>query len=116
MVFPITVMLMILNFSCLFLPLPHRLTTKYLPACLADISSWMARYHLKLNFDKTELLLIRHRISQIPELPVTVDGTTVTAYHSARKLGVVLDEQLDKEQVTAKSQSCSFLLYNIKKI
>ena len=62
----------------------------------------MARYHLKLNLDKTELLFIPHRTSPLPELSVTVYGTTVTASRSARNLGVVLDDQLDfKEQVAA---------------
>ena len=65
-----------------------------LPGCLADISSWMALHHLKLNLDKTELLYIPHRTSHLPELSVTVDGTTVTASRSARNLGVVLDDQL----------------------
>ena len=77
----------------------------------------MARYHLKLNLDKTELLYIPHRTSPLRELSVTVDGTTVTASHSARNLGVVLDDQLDfKEQVAATSRSCRFLLYNIRRI
>lgn len=36
---------------------------------------------------------------------------------SAKNMGVVLDDQLDiKEHVTAKSQSCRFLLYNIRRI
>ena len=40
-----------------------------------------------------------------------------TASRSARNLGVVLDDQLDfKEQVAAKSRSCRFLLYNIRRI
>ena len=74
-------------------------------------------YHLKLNLDKTELLYIPHRTSPLPELSVTVDGTTVTASRSARNLGVVLDDQLDfKEQVEAMSWSCRFLLYNIRRI
>ena len=68
---------------------------KKISASLADISSWMARYHLKLNLDKTEILYIPHRTSPLPELSVTVDGTTETASSSARNLGVVLDDQLD---------------------
>ena len=52
---------------------------KKISACLADITSWMARYHLKLNLDKTELLYIPHKTSPL-------DGTTVTASHSARNL------------------------------
>ena len=40
MVFPITVMLMILNFFCLSLPLPHRLRRKYLAAWLTTHHGW----------------------------------------------------------------------------
>ena len=103
----------------IFLSFPPSATqiNEKISACLADISSWMARYHLKLNLDKTELLYIPHRTSPLPELSVTVDGTTVTASRSARNLGVVLDDQLDfKEQVAATSRSCRFLLYNIRRI
>ena len=103
----------------LFLSFPPSATqvNEKISACLADISSWMARYHLKLNLDKTELLFIPHRTSPLPELSVTVDGKTVTASHSVRNLGVVLDDQLDfKEQVAATSRSCRFLLYNIRRI
>ena len=90
---------------------------KKISACLADISSWMARYHQKLNLDKTELLYIPHRTSPLPELSVHVDGTTVTASRSARNLGVVLDDQLEfKEQVVTTTRSCRFLLYNIRRI
>ena len=103
----------------LFLSFPPSATqvNEEISACLADISLWMARYHLKLNLDKTELLYIPHRTSPLPELSVTVAGTTVTASCSARNLGVVLDDQLDfKEQVVVMSWSCRFILYNIRRI
>ena len=67
--------------SQLFLSFPPSATqvNEKISACLADISSWMARYHLKLNLNKTELLFIPHRTSPLPELTVIVDGTKVTA-------------------------------------
>ncbi|XP_064191712.1 dual specificity mitogen-activated protein kinase kinase 5 isoform X2 [Anguilla rostrata] len=86
-------------------------------SCLADISTWMASHHLKLNLNKTELLFFPHKTSLLRELSITVDGTTVTASHSAKSLGVVLDDQLDlKEHIKATSRSCRFLLYNIRRI
>ena len=80
----------------LFLSFPPSATqiNEKISACLADISSWMARYHLKLNLDKTEQLYIPNKTSPLLELSVTVDGTTVTASHSARNLGVVLDDKI----------------------
>ena len=71
----------------LFLSFPPSATqiNEKISACLADISLWMARYHLKLNLDKTELLSIPHRTSQLPELSKTmrvalwIIGSTRTA-------------------------------------
>ena len=103
----------------LFLSFPPSATQvkEQISAYLADISSWMVRCDLKLNLDKIELLFIPHRTSPLPELSVTVDGTTVTASRSVRNLGVVLDDQLDfKEQVAATSRSCRLVLNNIRRI
>ncbi|KAJ8368695.1 hypothetical protein SKAU_G00087230 [Synaphobranchus kaupii] len=86
-------------------------------ACPADISVWMSSHHLKLNLDKTELLFMPYKTSPLLDLSITVDGTIVTASHSARKLGVFLDDQLDfKEHIRATAWSCRFLLYNIRRI
>ncbi|KAJ8346448.1 hypothetical protein SKAU_G00278490 [Synaphobranchus kaupii] len=84
-------------------------------ACLADISVWMSSHHLKLNLDKTELLFMPYKTSPLLDLSITINGTTVTTSHSARNLGVVLDDQLDfKEHI--RGRSCWFLLYNIRRI
>ena len=64
-------------------------------ASLADISSQMARHHLKLNLNKTELLFTPHRACLQQEFSVNVDGT-VTASCSARNLQVVPVNQLQR--------------------
>ncbi|XP_035260234.1 leukocyte antigen CD37 isoform X1 [Anguilla anguilla] len=87
---------------------------KRISACLAVISIWMTRHHLKLNLNKTNLLFISYKTSLLQKLSITVDGTPVTASHSAVSLGVVLDDQLDfKEHI--KATSCIFLVYNIRR-
>ena len=70
----------------LFLSFPPFATqvNEKISACLADICSWMARYHLKVNLDKTELLYIPHRTSTLPELYCSQqDGPSLlTGHHS----------------------------------
>ncbi|KAJ8381302.1 hypothetical protein SKAU_G00020800 [Synaphobranchus kaupii] len=83
-------------------------------ACLADISMWMASHHLKLNLDKTDLLFMSYKTSPLEDLSITVDGTMVAP---PALQGTVLDNQLYfKEHIRATSQSCRFLLYNIRRI
>ncbi|KAJ8335100.1 hypothetical protein SKAU_G00407390 [Synaphobranchus kaupii] len=83
----------------------------------SEISEWMATHHLKLNLDKTELLFMPYKTSPLHDLSITIDGTMVAASHSARNLGVVLDDQLDfKEHIRATARSCRFLLYNTRRI
>ncbi|KAJ8369183.1 hypothetical protein SKAU_G00092110 [Synaphobranchus kaupii] len=104
---------------------PHPLSTgvpqgsvkERISACLTDISEWMATHHLKLNLDKTELFFMPYKTFPLHDLSITVDGTVVAASHSARNLGVVLDDRLDfKEHIRATARSCRFLLYNIRRI
>ncbi|KAG5831402.1 hypothetical protein ANANG_G00303360 [Anguilla anguilla] len=84
-------------------------------SCLADISTWMASHHPNLNLNRTELLFFPYKTSLQCKLSITVDDTTVTASHSAKSLGVVLDDQLDlKEHIKTTSRSCRFLLHNIR--
>ncbi|KAJ8364809.1 hypothetical protein SKAU_G00136400 [Synaphobranchus kaupii] len=88
----------------LFLSLPPSApqVKERISACLADISEWMSSHHLKFNLDKTKLLFMPYKTSPLLDLSITVDGTMVTASHSARNLGVVLDDQLDfKEHIRA---------------
>ncbi|KAJ8379879.1 hypothetical protein SKAU_G00006570 [Synaphobranchus kaupii] len=75
----------------------------------------MVTHYLKLNLDKTELLFMPYKTSPLHDLSITIEGTMVAASHSARNLGVVLDDQLDfKEHIRATPRSCRFLLYNIR--
>ena len=64
--------------------------------CVNDIDCWMANNGLKLNQDKTELVLISSKFRCRPSLEFiqVVDGKMQTK-PSARNLGVIIDQCLD---------------------
>jgi len=85
--------------------------------CLADVSTWTTAHHLRLNLNKTELLLIPGKDCPHMDLLVTVENITVSPSPTARNLGVVLDNQLCcTANITAVARSCRFALYNIRRI
>ena len=48
---------------------PDLVTVSRLEACVKDVSDWMSSNKLKLNSDKTELLLIASRFRPRPHFP-----------------------------------------------
>ena len=63
-----------------------------LKSCLADIRAWMASNFLKLNDEKTELLLIGHpkRVSKVHNFQLFIGENTVKPSACARNLGGLL--------------------------
>ena len=89
-------------------------------ACLQDIGTWMSLNKLKLNGDKTELLVIAGSgnlsASQLPSF-TAIDGSVIQPSHSARNLGVIFDNKLNMElQVSAVCKSAFFHIRNISRI
>ena len=79
--------------------------------CLADVSTWTTAHHLRLNFNKTELLLIPGKDFRHMDLLVTVENITVSPSPTARNLGVVLDNQLCcTANIPVVAGSCRFAL------
>ena len=64
--------------------------------CLSDIRDWMAANFLKLNDDKTELVLIGHpkRLAKIRDFELSVGHIKVKPSPCARNLGVYFDSSL----------------------
>ncbi|KAF4092430.1 hypothetical protein AMELA_G00020950 [Ameiurus melas] len=84
-------------------------------ACLSDISVWMKEHHLKLA--KSELLIIPACPSINHNLTVQLSSLTLMPTRMVRNLGVILDDDLIfTVHISATAVSCSFILYNIKKI
>ena len=90
-----------------------------LEACIADISSWMKVNLLKLNQDKTELILFapKHRVKELSNCQLVLDGTIVTDVKCVKNLGIHLDKSLNMEQhASAVSKSCFNQIRNIGRI
>ena len=84
-------------------------TLRRVESCLKDIVSWMNGNMLKLNTDKTEVIVFssQRNASLIDNVSVTVGDSTITPSSCVRNLGVSLDSRLDMEQhVNSISRSC----------
>ena len=79
--------------------------------CVKEIGNWMLRNKLKLNQDKTELLLTSSNYRPRPPLDFIRVGEEVIKFSKqARNLGVGFDQYLDFKghvKITCKSAFCS---------
>ena len=94
-------------------------TSSSLQACLEDVQLWMAANWLKLNMDKTELIIFtpKHQTQTSQERSILVGDSTVAEGESIKSLGVLLDKHLTMEkQINATVRSCYFNIRNIGKI
>ena len=94
-------------------------TTTRIEACLQDIGTWMSLNKLKLNSDKTELLVIGSGNLPASQLLsfTAIDGSVIQPSRSARNLGVIFDNKLNMErQVSAICKSAFFHIRNISRI
>ena len=102
------------SFSCCF-----SAVVSCTQACLSDIASWMSLSRLKLNSDKTELLIIGSKIRpslQFPPVALT-DGSVILPSKYARNIGVTFDSVLNFERrITDICKSCYFNICNIYRI
>ena len=95
------------------------LSKSKIESCITDIKSWMTINKLKLNDDKTEVIIItspynksRHTISNIQVGDSYIDGST-----HARNIGVMFDEVIDMHQHIANiCKSSTFHLRQIRAI
>ena len=72
------------------------LTCTRLERCISDISNWLATNFLKLNSDKTELLLLSSRFSKVDNrlFSLNIAETAIQPKSSARNIGVTFDSNL----------------------
>ena len=87
-------------------------------SCVRDIDRWMSCNKLKLNRDKTELLVISSKYRPRPSLDsILVGDHRVERSDKARNIGVVFDETLSLDKhVSSVCKSALFHLRNIAKI
>ena len=97
----------------------HLSSTKMaIELCVKDIGDWMLRNTLKLNQDKTELLVIGSKYRQRPPLNyIRVGEEVIESGKQARNLGVGFDQYLDfKVPVKMTCKSAFFGIRSIAKI
>ena len=84
--------------------------------CVKEIGNWMLRNKLKLNQDKTELLLTSSNYRPRPPLDYIRVGEEVIKFSKqARNLGVGFDQYLDFKghvKITCKSAFCPYSQYS----
>jgi hypothetical protein len=86
--------------------------------CLSDVSVLMSSNMLKLNQDKTELIVfaLKHRVKEFSECCLSFDGTIVTNASFVKNLGIFFDKTLCmQKQASAIANSCYFQIRNIER-
>ena len=86
--------------------------------CVNDIGDWMLRNKLKLNQNKTYLVVISSKYRPRPPLDyIQVGDEEIKASKQARNLGVGFDQYLDfNEHVRITCKSAYFRIRSIAKI
>ena len=84
-------------------------------SCLNDIDAWMLANMLKLNRDKTELLVIgpKHKVNP-PIKGIHVAGEYIEVSNNARNIGVIFDSHVNLEKHVM--NTCKTALYHLRKI
>ncbi|KAK2160828.1 hypothetical protein NP493_1624g00002 [Ridgeia piscesae] len=77
--------------------------------CVISIRQWMKTNMLKLNDDKTEILIIRPKSTHQHHLPERIGNTHVTPNTHARNLGVTFDCNMSFERTRNKHFQNSIL-------
>ena len=113
-------MLMICNYILLLsqLQMNNRVHLLRIETCVREIDSWMVSNKLKLNGDKTELLVINARHRPCPLIDhIDVSNFKIQPSDTASNIGVTFDRHMSLDQhVTNICKTCSFHLRKIAKI
>ena len=99
--------------------LEHRdRSVETIQSCVNDISKWMTANRLKLNKDKTELIVISSQHRPRPQLDTLIFGSdSVFSTNAARNIGVTMDDKINFEKQVASICKSSFChIRNIARI
>ena len=91
----------------------------HIELCVSEIREWMNQNMLKLNDDKTELIVFTSKYKQdlYNDLSITIGGTVVHCSSQVRDLGIIFDRVLSLRQyVSYTSKRCILHLRNISRI
>ena len=87
--------------------------------CFDEISHWMNEYFLRLNASKTKILVVipPSLRNQIVIRGTFINGDCIRFVHSAKNLGVLLDDELSFEkQILKVVKSCFFSIRTLSRI
>ncbi|KAM9790323.1 uncharacterized protein ACBT44_018929 isoform 1-T2 [Syngnathus typhle] len=87
--------------------------------CISTIKAWLTHNFLKLNSDKTELLLIgtKSSLNKTGSITLTIDSSNITPSPLARNLGIIFDPTLSfQPHVSSVVKTSYFHLRRIAKI
>ena len=86
---------------------------------ISEFKEWMYQNMLKMNDDKTELIVFTSKYKQdlYNDLSITIGGTVVDCSSQVRDLGIIFDRVLSlRQHVSYISKTCRFHLRNISRI
>ena len=68
--------------------------------CISGIRAWMLTHRLKINDDKTELLVIgtNQQLAKVPNLSIKVGSAEIKTSDTARNLGIIFDNKMTLEK------------------
>ena len=95
-------------------------STNKIGACVEEVRLWMAKNHLKLNDDKTEVLILgtKQQRAKVTPKPLKIGNAKIPpSQKPVRNIGALFDADLTMEDHVKKTcQTCYFHLRNIGKI
>ena len=91
-------------------------TVLSIQSCFADISRWTDSNMLKLNAEKTEIIILgsKFTLSKVRLTSLNLEGCTIQLSQVVRNLGVLLDSELTFKQHCLQLSSSSF--YHLRQI
>ena len=94
-------------------------TARRLTNCIGEARRWMALRMLKLNDEKTNMMIFtsKHHLRMFGGCSLTIGDDTVSPSDRIRNLGVHMDQHLTMtDHVTAVCAACNYHLYRLSSI
>ena len=94
-------------------------TARRLANCIGEARRWMALRMLKLNDEKTKMVIFtsKHHLRMYGGCSLTIGDDTVSPSDRIRNLGVHMDQHLTMtDHVTAVCAACNYHLYRLSSI